>query len=262
MGSGKARKVFGAQELMKQGHGWKEFLPSEEKQKRRFETSFCTAYGTANAYETLARFHGIELVDDFAERYNGIIGKITKDGGSPHQVAETFRNFGVISETLLPFTDELKTWEEYASPNPMLEEFITLGQSVLRKYLFGHEWVNIGEEDFTPGKIIAALGRGTVCASVYAWKKGKNGIYEKAGRDGHWAQIVDYVPNEYWLVFDTYEPHLKKYSWDAKFEQSKLYFLTENPSKALPHEIDYLKYLLRTGQYAQVIPWIKRNIGL
>lgn len=261
MGSGKARVVFGAQELMAQGHGWKKHLPEKEVQKKNgVETSFCTAYGTANAFETLARFHGFDLPANFAERYNGIIAKITRDGGSPHEVAETFRTFGVISETLLPFADDIRTWEQYASPNPMLEEFLTLGQSVLRKYRFGHEFIHYSEEQFTPGKIIAALGRGTVCASVDAWNKGKAGIYQKEGPDGHWVQVVDYVENDHWFLYDSYEPALKKYEWDARFFQAKLYFLDRNPSNALPHEIDYLKYLLRTGQFAQVIPWIARNL--
>src|SRR5690606_38658450 len=94
------------------------------QKKNGVETSFCTAYGTANAYETLARFYGYKLPENFAERYNGVLGRITSYGGSPHEVAETFRLFGVISEELLPFSEEITSWEQYASPNPMVEEFI------------------------------------------------------------------------------------------------------------------------------------------
>lgn len=264
MGSGKARKVFGAQELMEQGHGWTKYLPEKELQKKNgVETSACTLFGTANAYETLSRFHGFnDLPINFAERYNAVIAKISPVGGSPHTAGETFRNFGVIAEELLPFSNDIISWEQFMSPNPMLEEFITLGQSVLRKYRFGHEFVWYNENDFTPGKAIAALGRGPVCVSVDAWNKGKNDIYQKERADGHWTMLVDYVPEKYWLLYDSYEPALKKYEWDARFMQAKLYFLDRNPSNALPHEIDYLKWLLRTGKFAEVIPWIKRNLGL
>lgn len=261
MGSGRATRNFGNTELMSLGHGWKPYLPKKEIQKKgKLETSFCTIFGTANAYETLSKFKGFDLPKNFSERYNGVIAQITPTGGSPHQAGESFRLFGVIADELLPFSDKLKSWEEYASPNPMLEEFITLGQENLRKYRFGHEFIHYQEKDFTPGKIIAGLGRGPVCASVSAWRE-KDGLYRKFAPDGHWVQVVDYKEGEYWELFDSYEPVLKRYEWDAKFEQAKLYFLDENPSKALPHEIDYLKWLLSTGQWDKVIPWIRKRVG-
>ena len=262
MGSGTARKVFGRTELMPGGHGWKDFLPKKEIQKRgKLETSACTIFGTANALETLANFYGYtDFPKDLAERYNAVLAKITPEGGSPHRSAETFRLFGGIPEHALPFSEDIRSWEYFYAPDPMVEEFITLGQNLLRKYRIGHEFVWHSADEFTPGKAIAALGRGTVCVSVSAWQE-RDGLYRKFGPDGHWLQLVDYKEGEYWLLYDSYEPTLKKYEWDAKFEQAKLFFMSPNPSKALPHEIDYLKWLLANGKFLEVMKWLSKNIG-
>ena len=50
---------------------------------------------------------------------------------------------------------------------------------------------------------------------VYAWAE-KNGKYffPKNGRYTHATVLVGYKKGEYWLVFDSYEPFLKKLEWN------------------------------------------------
>lgn len=141
--SGLATQRFGATALMPDGHGWQQYLPKKEIQKRGpLETMACTVFGSANAWETLANFHGFtDFPKDLAERYNAIIAKITPEGGSAHQTCESFRLFGALPEELLPFSDDIRSWEYFYTPNPMDENLVRVGQQLLTKYLMGHEWL-------------------------------------------------------------------------------------------------------------------------
>lgn len=228
VGSKKATKRFGAPELMPEGHGWKEHLPKKELQRRgSLETMACTVFGSANCWETLAKFYGYkDFPRDLAERYNAILSEITPEGGMPHKTCETFRQFGALPEEVLPFSEDIRTWDYFYAPQPMTEELKTLGKELARKFVFGHEWVFNGQGTLAQKqqKLKEALSRGTVAVSVHAWKNdGK--YYIKTKDDNHWVQLVDYVEREYWLIFDHYNPVMKKVAWDTDFYCAKLHFL-------------------------------------
>ena len=146
VGSGLATKKFGATSLMQDGHGWGKFIPQQEIQRRgSLETSACTIFGTANCLETLAKFYKYNnFPKDLAERYNAVLAKITPEGGSIHQACETFREFGGLPESTLPFAEDIRSWEHFYHPNPMLEEYVKVGQNLLRQFNIGHEWVYNG----------------------------------------------------------------------------------------------------------------------
>lgn len=238
LGSGKATQKFGATELMKDGHGWGKFIPKKEIQKRgSLETSACTVFGTANCYETLANFYGYkDFPRDLAERYNAVLAKITPEGGSIHQSCETFRLFGGLPESSLPFSEDIRSWEHFYHPNPMYEEYVKLGQELLRRFNLGHEWVYNGgaPKDFHT-KLKQALARGTVGISVSAWEQ-KNGKYISTKPNNHWLQLVDYVEGKYWIVNDHYEPTEKKLDWNHEIYCAKLYFLSPNYDGIIPTE--------------------------
>jgi len=225
LGSGKASQRFGATTLMPGGHGWGKYLPKKEIQKRgSLETMACTVFGTANCYETLANYYGYkDFPKDLAERYNAVLAEITPQGGSPHKSAETFRVFGAINEEALPFSETVYDWPQFYSPDPMDEDFVSLGQSLLSKFTLGHEWIFNGEKMLPSqkrAKLKEGLGRGPVGVSVYAWDK-KGDRYVKSGQDNHWLQLVDYKEGEYWVVNDHYEPTEKRLAWDFDFYCAK-----------------------------------------
>lgn len=223
--------------LMKNGHGWKKFRPAKEIQRRfGFETKNCTVFATLNALETLAAFHKFEdFPKDCSERYTGVVAETGPDGNSPHNVIEKIRNFGVIPQSVLPWTEDIDSFPEYYSPNPMDESMVALGQRILRKYRIGHKWVfsNVVKAKSRHGALIEALSVGTVCVSVRAWRK-KNGRYWKnpGEDDNHWVMLLDYKQGEYWLVFDHYDDVLKKLEWDYDFERAKVYFIEKLPEGA------------------------------
>lgn len=230
VGSGKARRRFGAASLMPGGHGWKDYVPTGENQNNGYvETMACTIFGTLNCYETLANLKGYtDFPKDCAERFNAILAGITKDGGDIQNSCERIRQFGVISQDKLPFDDSIKTWEQFYAPIPIPLDLILLAKKIVDTFLLGDEWVFNGPATDKAGKLVSALERGPVAVSMYAWKRGKGNIYSKSpsDSDNHWLQLIDFKEGEYWLVRDQYAPYDKKIAWDTDFYCAKLYFLS------------------------------------
>lgn len=249
VGSGLARERFGGiQELMPNGHGWKKYVPEGEKQNNGLETMACTIFGSLNALETLANYHGMkDFPKDCSERFSAILAKITPTGADPQTSCEAIRRWGVIPEGVLPFNEDIKTWPNFYHPDPMEEAFIKLGQDLLKKYVIGHEYVFNGGTGITPkaDRLISALSRGTVCVSVCAWKE-RNGLYYKNPQDydNHWVHLVDYKMGDYWVIRDSYSPFTKKIEWDTNFQTAKLYFLSANESGRTPNQGDFIIKLL------------------
>lgn len=247
-GSGLARQRFGAGVLNKGGQ-WEKYTPKGERQHRNLETYACTVYHSLNAWETLANYLGFkDFPRDCSERYSGVLAKIDIGGQDPHVSCEAIRNYGVIPEKVLPFSDNIYDWPQYYSPNPMDENLVKLGQSVIRKYTLGHEHIF---NAFTLPKhkaqlIVAALERGPVCVSVRAWKE-KDGLYYKEPNeaDTHWVHITGYKEGKYFTVRDSYIPYDKKVAWDTNFQSAKVYFMKLNETGKTPFELTpwYIKFI-------------------
>lgn len=234
-----ASKFADAPVLMPSGHGWGKYKPESELQhKNGLETMNCSNYATHNALETLANFHGfLPFPKNCSERYSGVLTGTTPSGNSPHKVIEIIRTeIGVIPETALPFGPDIKTWDEYYSPNPMDEHLHTIGRMLLDRYEIGHEWVFVGEAvTEKQAKLKDALSRGTVCVSVLAWKwrtiedGEQRYTKETSERDNHWVQLLDYEEGDHWLVYDQYEHLEKKLDWRYDFGFAKVYYLGRLP---------------------------------
>jgi len=235
MGQGKARRTFGAASLMPGGHGWGAFKPVKEFQNTGYvEKMACTIFGTLNCYETLAKFYGFEdFPKDCADRFNAILAQITKQGGDIQNSCESIRKFAVIPQFKLPFDDTIRTWEQFYAPIPIPIDLILMAKRIADTFLLGHEWVFNGVSQDKQRKLMAALERGTVAVSMYAWRKKKN-IYFKnpEDQDNHWLQVLDFVEGEYWLVYDHYEDVEKKIAWDTDFYCAKVYFLARRSDQA------------------------------
>lgn len=208
---------------------WGEFLPVYEDQKRgRLETSNCAVYGTLNCLETLHRCQFGDEVNH-SERYSGTVTGTKREGNDPHLVIEkTRKDFGLVSENLLPFSEEINSWERYYSPNPMSERYLQIGKQFLELFAIGHEWV------FTDGTLKVkqqllkeALKFSPLGVSVRAWKENSDGLfYKKIGeKDTHWVMLYGYKEGEYWLIYDHYDKGFKRLVWDYDFGRAKRYSL-------------------------------------
>lgn len=208
---------------------WDKFLPPEEIQNvNEVETMACTVFGTINCIEIL--FNKLFREErNFSERYSAILAGITESGGSPHTTAEVIRKLGLIDDSFLPFNNEIKSWDDFYSPNPMSPKLLRQGRKFLEEYEFSHEWVFT--KCLQPEKIRLikeALKRGPVGASVYAWSCDDDGVYQQVGTDNHWICIYGWNDHG-WKVFDSYTNSYKLYSFDADIAMAKLYWLKKRP---------------------------------
>lgn len=243
LGSGKATKRFGGDEI-NPGGDWSAFDPEREIQRRNgLETSNCSNFGTNNALIALSKFLAFyDFPQNISERYTGVMTGTTKGGNSPHKVIEIIRSeSGVIDEEALPWTEAIRTWEDYYSPNPMSSELVRLGKSVLKRFKIGHEWVfhNNSKTENKHELLKQALKRGTVCVSVKAWdKKGSYYVKKKGEDDNHWVWLTHF-DGDHPVIRDHYTPFVKTLSTDYDFERAKLYFLSRHDPQG-----DYLKLVI------------------
>jgi len=230
--------VFGSskmlQELLQESGQWDDFLPEKEYQRQHgLETYNCTNFGTENALKIIHK-RKYEAEEDKAERYMGVITKISRgSGGSAHTASEAIRKHGMIPEELLPFSKDINTWDEYYSPNPMTKKYLNVGEEWKNKYMFQHEWTFPSWLNWEQKKknMIDALKYSPLGISVLAWKRNSKGLYYKNSneRDNHWCVCYGYKLNEYWKILDTYDGTLKKLTWNYYFGFSKKFFLGKKP---------------------------------
>jgi hypothetical protein len=241
--------------LMPGGHGWVDYIPELERQNEFFETMHCTVFNTLNPIESLAKIKYGEVWDK-SERYNGVLGGLTPNGGSPHYVAESIRKFGVIEQASLPWTPDLNSFWKYSAPRPMSLNHINEGKQWLRQYSFGHDWViasgnvvsqtarAVGEFfNFisTPEALIDALQYSPLGIAVLAWRIGPDGLAYKNRYevDNHWTVLVDFEWNKYWLVRDSYRNEWIKLRWDYPISFAKRYSLEK--TNADETDAEYIK---------------------
>src|SRR3990167_8332724 len=101
--------------VLQENGDWTEYLPDGESQNiRGIETYGCTSFGTLNPIEILIYELTGERVN-YSDRWVGIIAGTKAPGNDPHKVAEAIREYGLIPESMLPFSDDLQNIDEYYS---------------------------------------------------------------------------------------------------------------------------------------------------
>jgi len=234
-----------------QGDGqWDDVLPDIEKQKRNgLETMNCVSYGTLNCIETLIKkLYGEDV--NYSERYIGVTTGTDYWGNSPQNVIEGIRKeYGVIEEELLPFDDEIKSWDEYYSPKPMRIDYLRRGEKWLERYEIKHEWVFTILTRDKKAKIKEALKYSPIGVSVITSGKNNKGYYIKREdeEDNHWVMLYGYKDGEYWKIFDHYDDVFKKIDWDYDFSFAKRYYIKrkkEDKRSALSKLVRVIKWYI------------------
>lgn len=211
-------------------HGqWDFFLPEAENQKKNgLETMNCTVYNTLQCLEILFnRKFGIKK--DYSERFGGITAETTLNGNQPHKVIEAVRKVGLLEDSILPFSDDIDTWDKYYSPKPMTNDLLEKAGEILKKYEIGHEWVLTGSPITYKQEVLKeALRFSPIGVSVVAWKE-RNGLYfkEKGEPDNHWTVLYGFEDGKKWLIFDSYDGHKKELEWNYDFTFAKRYSIEE-----------------------------------
>lgn len=216
--------LAGSAKVIRDDGQWDNYLPSEELQKKRgIETMACTVFGTLNVLEILAKVK-YDTDKNWCERYIGVLAGTTRTGNSPHRVAEMMRSKGNIDEILLPFNDKITSWSKYYSPKPMEKQYLDEGARWKSNWTFTHKWINLSSNS-----IMEALRYSPVGFSCNAWHIDSNGLYYRpqGTRDNHWVVCYGYVKGNYWKIFDSYEPYLKKVAWYSRPTFAKKYSLNK-----------------------------------
>lgn len=264
-GSYKMTSRLGAQagEINPSGD-WTKYTPELEHQKRgNFDTQGCVLFSSASALITQANYLKWEFPKDSSERYLGVMCGTSPSGTDPHHAIEKIRTTaGLIRDSVLPWLENIYDFFTYYAPNPMSEEYIKLGQQVLKKYDIHHEWVF--DRNASPKQkqdaLKRALKRGTVCVSVRAWEKnGKYYTKDVGAQDGHWVQLIRY-DGEVPVIRDQYEPFIKKLEPNYDFGVAKLYILTINKSGLAPFERSYFLVVLQ--KVAEALKRIMLQLGV
>jgi len=206
---------------------WDDFLPKEESQiTPSYDTYGCTVYGTENIQQILERFHHGKT-SEFDERYNFNLAKIVPPGADPHDVAESFRNDGVVTgQFSIP-----STFSEYSTPRPMEQKYIDLG--INHPYELRHQWLwtKPQTESSRTSLIKEHLKYSPLAVSVTAWQE-QSGVYVDMGRPNtHWTVLHGWNDNG-WKIFDSYAPHQKTLSYSHNIEVCKRYQLVPSTRKS------------------------------
>jgi len=226
-----------------------------EVQNKYCETMHCWIWNTIKAVCLLIWVKYQKKVD-YSERFSGVMGGATVDGGSPHNGCETIRKDGLINQEELPWTSDLNSFWKFSAPRPMLQKYIDLGKKWLREYSFYHDWVvwptiigNLKRKfgynveqiiDKNIVDMVEALKDSPLGVGVLAWQT-RNGLAYKNWNQGdnHWTLIVGYIYGQYWIVYDSYLDCWRKLEWRYPFKWVKRYTVDE--TGAAQRDADYIK---------------------
>lgn len=199
------------------GH-WLPFLPKGERQRNNsLETYGCTAFGVNNRIEILFKFL-FDWERNFSDRFTGIISHLRPPGGDPYAIAEAVRKNGLVDEAYLPFTEDIKTIDQFYSPDPPTDDLVTRANQFLTEHTINHDWVNSDHESLKYALQMSPLG-------IYAkaWYLGSDGLYyfPPQMNPNHDTSLVDFKEGSYWTIFDSY-PELNEAVIQANMKEFNL----------------------------------------
>lgn len=235
LGSGLASERFGGDEILPSGD-WTELKCADEDQRKYgYDSNGCANFATIKPYLMLAKLCKYDdFLKDASERYTGCHAGTSRIGTDPHIVAESIRKVaGLVPQEVMPWWEEVDTYEEFYN-HKVASSLLPLGKKLLDRYEFGNEWVFPYGNRYTPKEkaelLRKALKRGTVAASVKAWRKdGKYYTKNKGEKDNHWVTVLSLGKRA--KIHDQYTPFVKELDVDYDFNAAKVYFLKRKEEK-------------------------------
>lgn len=227
--------IFGAERSIKNKLGadvvinpsgqWDEWLPSEEIQIKSFETFSCVAFGSTSQIETHEKkvFGGSP---NYSDRFLVTLANIVPPGIDPQVIYELIRNKGLVNEIDHPWSDDIKTIEQYKSPIPT--SLIEKAKEFLKKYVFKHEYLPRQFNGLISDETLKeALKYSPLAVAVQAWNwDGEK--YIRRGEDTHWVVLYGWNEDGTWKIWDSYSPFKKRLAKDFGFKWAKRIWLYRN----------------------------------
>lgn len=212
-GDGRIEISLGAaKKVIKPDGQWLDDLPEGEPQRRKLETFMCVSSSAENFFNIFIKAV-YDLIKNKSERALAKTSDTNRRGNTFIKVANSFRKDGIPKESSWPFTDDILTWEEFYKTIPI--KVIKESQAFLNDWKVNYEWVKFSKKNF-----IEALKYSPLQVGVLAWQE-RNGKYYMASgqRYNHATLVVGYVEGSHWLIFDSYEPFIKKLEWNYPIYQ-------------------------------------------
>lgn len=231
-------KLGSADEIVKPDGNWDDFLPSEETQKKSYDLFGCTVFGALNQIETLEKATK-GGTPNYSDRATYILSEITPPGADPQVIYEQIRIHGLLPENELPWTDDLVTLKDYASPNPLFQYLL----DKMHAWIYGikHEWLKGSGTQVSNETIVEKLKYSPIAVSVQAWSfNGEK--YVRTGSDTHWTLIYGTYENGDYKCFDSYAPFKKRLDKNFGFRWAKRIWLGPKP----PEKLSILERILDT----------------
>ena len=220
-------------EILRPDGDWRDYIPEFELQRKNgVESSACYVEAQQHAIATIIE----ETFDipnlNFSARFNALLSCGTPQGGSPIEGGDSIRHDGLINEMLLPFADNITSWESFHSFEGGNETVCRkAGQDWLKSWAMKYDIVaeryGTIEEKFDLLK--QALLYSPVPISVTAWWE-QDGHYIKpiGMRDNHLCLALHCGDDNVVTVLDTYEPFIKKLAPNFPSEFMMRWTVTKN----------------------------------
>lgn len=199
---------------------WSKYLSSDELQSRSYlETYNCTGFNTLKQIQEYEK-NAFNEDNNYSERWVGIIAGTKPPGNDPQTVYEAIRKYGLIFDSMLPFSDDIQTIEDYYSfKGADMDACYEAGRQWLSEKKFYHEWVWDPSQNIPTDEKInnmkVALKYSPLSLAVYAWATDERGIYVKLGLENHWTNQFSY--KEFQEIFDSYDPTHKLLEQDIVY---------------------------------------------
>jgi hypothetical protein len=224
---------------------WDNYLPLVEQQGGKYmDAMACVSFSATNALETQLKQKGIDT--NFSDRFVAKMSGTTHAGNSLETVADAIRHYGLVDETLWPYDRDTFDWDKYYESIP--SEVTTKGADWLRTYEVQYEWVSCEK-----GSLMKHLKQAPLQITVKTcppWNT--NDVILNCGtlQSNHAILLTGYVENEYWKIFDSYDPNNKKLEWNYYIPWALKYVVNK---KANPILVKYEgKYLFRAQGQGQI----------
>lgn len=236
-----------AGDIIRADGDWRDYLPPEEEQnKNGVESSACYIEAQQHTIATIQEEEfGIPDLN-YSSRFNALLSGGTEYGGDPLQGADSMRQDGLVLESMMPFSERITSWSEFASWKDAVESLCRSAGRVFKRHWKINNYI-VFERDEPIGikftKLREALRRSPVPMSVYpdaTWLENSPGLIHskpKGARDSHLVECVFVDEFHRPHIRDTYPPFNKILEpfYDADFamkwtvkkntEQKKMTFL-------------------------------------
>lgn len=206
-----------ALKVLRSDGDWRPYVPEgEEQSKYGVEPSDCYIEAQQHTLATLQEEEYGLPDQDYSGRFNANFTHGSPQGGDPLLAAQSFRDQGLIPDSLLPFTPEIQSWADFVSFKGGDKDACLAAGRAWRKIWDPRYEVIWEKGDSLADKyarLRAHLKNGPVDASAYGWARDNTtGLYVKpaGATDQHLIEIVYLDEENCAYIWDSYKPFLKK----------------------------------------------------